>query len=124
MKESTPKVNRRERAIEINHRYSLDRIPMHAIAEDEDEEAGANEVLQNVVKVEDHDVIVIDDDGVIDLTGLDEYVSVTKNEVAQAFSHFSYIHSGKKMLICDLQGVYDKKMKLFKVSFIVTLKLY
>lgn len=28
-------------------------------------------------------------------------------EVAQAFSHFSYMSSGKKRLVCDLQGVFD-----------------
>jgi hypothetical protein len=28
----------------------------------------------------------------------------SSDEVAQAFSHFSYVHSSKKMLICDLQG--------------------
>ena len=29
-------------------------------------------------------------------------------EVAQAFSHFSYLASGRKRLVCDLQGVYDE----------------
>jgi len=41
---------------------------------------------------------------------------VTKEEVAQAFSHFSYIHSGKKMLICDLQGVYDRSKKTLTLT--------
>ena len=29
-------------------------------------------------------------------------------DVPQAFSHFSYIHSGRKALVCDLQGVYEE----------------
>lgn len=33
----------------------------------------------------------------------------TPSEVAQAFSHFSYWATGRKRLICDLQGVYDKE---------------
>ncbi len=32
----------------------------------------------------------------------------TPLEVAQAFSHFSYLASGKKRLVCDLQGVHDE----------------
>jgi len=43
-------------------------------------------------------------------------IFVTHDEVAQAFSHFSYIHSGKKMLICDLQGVYDNTDKLLRFT--------
>jgi len=37
-------------------------------------------------------------------------------EVAQAFSHFSYYASGKKRLICDLQGVFEEKSNLLKFS--------
>uniref|UniRef100_A0A7S3V8N3 Alpha-type protein kinase domain-containing protein n=1 Tax=Chaetoceros debilis TaxID=122233 RepID=A0A7S3V8N3_9STRA len=55
-----------------------------------------------------------EDDDVIDLTGFDkDSIFVSNNEVAQAFSHFSYIHSGRKRLICDLQGVMKKQSKLF-----------
>lgn len=32
----------------------------------------------------------------------------TPFEVAQAFSHFTYWASGRKRLVCDLQGVYDE----------------
>jgi hypothetical protein len=32
----------------------------------------------------------------------------TPFDVAQAFSHFSYLASGRKRLVCDLQGVYDE----------------
>ena len=34
-------------------------------------------------------------------------VTFTPTQVAQAFSHFSYLHSDRKRLVCDLQGVYD-----------------
>lgn len=36
-------------------------------------------------------------------------VLYTPSEVAQAFSHFSYVHSRGKRLVCDLQGVFDEK---------------
>lgn len=46
----------------------------------------------------------------------DENLFVTHNDVAQAFSHFSYIHGGRKSLICDLQGVVDRQKKLLKFT--------
>jgi len=42
-----------------------------------------------------------------------DLILVTPDDVAQAFSHFSYNYSGKKMLICDLQGVFDENMFFF-----------
>ncbi len=47
---------------------------------------------------------------------IDEGIFVKKEEVAQAFSHFSYIHSGKRMLICDLQGVFDNHKNIFNFT--------
>jgi len=38
------------------------------------------------------------------------------SEVAQAFSHFTYWASGRKRLVCDLQGVYDEGNRLLKFS--------
>jgi len=59
---------------------------------------------------EDDDVEVIDvDNMVVD----DEYISVTPAEVAQAFSHFSFHHSGEKMILVDLQGEYEKGSNMF-----------
>jgi hypothetical protein len=37
-------------------------------------------------------------------------------EVAQAFSHFSYVHGGRKTLICDLQGAYNRQRKLLELT--------
>jgi Alpha-kinase family len=37
-------------------------------------------------------------------------------EVAQAFSHFSYLHMNRKRLVCDLQGVYDEKSNMLLLS--------
>ena len=37
-------------------------------------------------------------------------------EVAQAFSHFSYWATGRKRLICDIQGVYDEDENVLKLS--------
>ena len=38
------------------------------------------------------------------------------SEVAQAFSHFSHAASGRKRLICDLQGVFDESTNMLKFS--------
>ena len=43
-------------------------------------------------------------------------IQFTPSQVAQAFSHFSYIASGRKRLVCDLQGVYDETENLLKFS--------
>jgi hypothetical protein len=40
----------------------------------------------------------------------------TASEVAQAFSHFTYWKSGRKRLVCDLQGVYDEELNVLKLS--------
>jgi Alpha-kinase family len=37
-------------------------------------------------------------------------------DIAQAFSHFSYHHSRKKRLVCDLQGVFDHKTNILQLS--------
>lgn len=37
-------------------------------------------------------------------------------EVAQAFSHFTYLASGGKRLVCDLQGVYDESNTILSFS--------
>ena len=37
-------------------------------------------------------------------------------QVAQAFSHFSFLHSNRKRLVCDLQGVFDKDKNLLQFS--------
>jgi|AntRauTorckE5430_2_1112549.scaffolds.fasta_scaffold00197_13 hypothetical protein len=58
------------------------------------------------------------DDSIIDMTesAANEIISVTKNEVAQAFSHFSHFWTRKKSLICDLQGVYNEFENVFKFT--------
>jgi len=40
----------------------------------------------------------------------------TASEVAQTFSHFSYYATGKERLVCDLQGVYNEKENVLKLS--------
>eukprot|EP00978_Attheya_sp_CCMP212_P000899 scaffold1948_cov52-Attheya_sp.AAC.2 len=62
----------------------------------------------NVIREDDSDKNILNDSdsNCIDVDA--NTVFVTKDEVAQAFSHFSYFHSGKQALICDLQGVYDR----------------
>ena len=43
-------------------------------------------------------------------------VLFTPSQVAQAFSHFSYLATDRKRLVCDLQGVYDEKENVLKLS--------
>ena len=40
----------------------------------------------------------------------------TPNDVAQAFSHYTYWASGRKRLVCDLQGVYDEQCHELKLT--------
>jgi hypothetical protein len=46
----------------------------------------------------------------------EEYLHFTPNEVAQAFSHFTYWATGRKRLVCDLQGVYDETLHELQLS--------
>jgi hypothetical protein len=43
-------------------------------------------------------------------------IKFTPSQVAQAFSHFSYWATGRKRLICDLQGVFDETENVLKFS--------
>ena len=43
-------------------------------------------------------------------------ICFSPEEVAQAFSHFSYKATGRKRLICDLQGVYDESQNILRFS--------
>lgn len=43
-------------------------------------------------------------------------ICFTASEVAQAFSHFSYLATGRKRLICDLQGIFDEEANVLKLS--------
>jgi hypothetical protein len=52
----------------------------------------------------------------VDMNHLNESLFATHDDVAQAFSHFSYIYGGRSSLICDLQGIYDRKEKLLQFT--------
>jgi hypothetical protein len=45
-----------------------------------------------------------------------EQIIFTPFDVAQAFSHFSYWATGRKRLVCDLQGVYDPELNQLQLS--------
>jgi len=53
----------------------------------------------------------------LDLTqDLEENIFGTQDEVAQGFSHFTFVQSERRMLICDLQGVYDSENTFFRFT--------
>lgn len=82
--------------------------PLAAIKEEDD--GGADDIQPDVVGSSNAPIEIdmdIDDD---------EEIFVTHNEVAQAFSHFSYIYGGRKSLICDLQGVVDREKRLLQFT--------
>lgn len=80
---------------------------------------GLNEVVQNLANL---DLNIIeegsedeeDDDD--DVDNSKSKILFTPTQVAQAFSHFTYLHSDRKRLVCDLQGVYDEEKKLLQFS--------
>jgi hypothetical protein len=80
----------------------LTNIDLGAIAEDDEEEDS------------DDDNNSIADDGLSSQAVPKK--RFTPSEVAQAFSHFSYQATGRKRLVCDLQGVYDEKDNVLKFS--------
>lgn len=45
-----------------------------------------------------------------------EPVCFSPSEVAQAFSHYTYLATGKKRLVCDLQGVFDESSNVLRLS--------
>jgi hypothetical protein len=56
------------------------------------------------------------DDEVARCLGKSSSIVFTPFEVTQAFSHYTYIASGMKRLVCDLQGVYDETSNELKLS--------
>ena len=88
---------------------------------------GMNEVARNVASL---DLSIIEEgseegeeDEDEDEDGDDEYTNQNKakilftpTQVAQAFSHFSYLHSNRSRLVCDLQGVFDEGKNVLQFS--------
>ncbi|KAL7573926.1 hypothetical protein ACA910_001938 [Epithemia clementina (nom. ined.)] len=71
------------------------------------------EAIEEVEQEEDGDDEELGDHGCVHRT---VPITFSASEVAQAFSHFSHQATGKKRLICDLQGVFDEKENLLKFS--------
>jgi Alpha-kinase family len=51
-----------------------------------------------------------------DEEGQSEPYKFTCFEVAQAFSHFTYLNTGRKRLVCDIQGVHDEEANIMRLS--------
>lgn len=51
-----------------------------------------------------------------EISGRDEELSFTVTQIAQAFSHFSYVFTRGKCLVCDIQGVHDKESNRLSIS--------
>jgi hypothetical protein len=79
------------------------------------------EAFTNLTKIEQNATIAEgseeeDSDGEEVSLPFPQTVTFTPFEVAQAFSHFTYWATGKKRLVCDLQGVYDDKRNILDFS--------
>jgi len=78
---------------------------LHQIKEDKDEDEGITMIKDG------------SSNQPLDLTqDLEENIFGTQDEVAQGFSHFTFVQSERRMLICDLQGVYDSENKFFRFT--------
>jgi len=79
-------------------------------------------IQYTLAKMARHDLTIVEEDSEEDESEDDagaprkEPICFTPSEVAQAFSHFSYWATGRKRLICDLQGVFDEKENVLKLS--------
>lgn len=60
----------------------------------------AKQLLDTIFEIEEDDV----NDGMLNQS---KQVVATAADIAQAFSHFTYWESDRKLLVCDLQGVLD-----------------
>lgn len=79
---------------------------LDAIYEDDEEEETENEDSEgNNSKISSFDVRITCTP-----------IKFTASEVAQAFSHFSYLATGRKRLICDLQGIFDEASNTLKFT--------
>lgn len=54
-----------------------------------------------------------DDDSEAELGG-DEIINI--DDIPQAFSHFTYRYTGRRVLVCDLQGVLSESPPLFELT--------
>jgi Alpha-kinase family len=59
-----------------------------------------------------------DEESIQEITSIPNVVPkvFSSNEVAQAFSHFSYLYSCRLRLVCDLQGVFNEKDKMLLLT--------
>ena len=114
-------------APEFNHekmRSALDHLANIELNEGEDEDdivgmSGFIGELDAIDECEEEDSLDNDDgnsNGDDSTARNVEAIKFSVSEVAQAFSHFSYLATGRKRLICDLQGVYDKTTNTIKFT--------
>lgn len=64
------------------------------------------------------DANIEDDDGVGLIDTTNDQATESPSEILQAFSHFSYLFTNRKLLVCDLQGILntDVTPPLFELS--------
>ena len=111
-------------APEFNHekmRSALDHLTNieHNEGEDEDDIVGMGGFIGELDAIDECEEEDSLDNGNDDDSTARKKVKAIKfsvSEVAQAFSHFSYLATGRKRLICDLQGVYDKTTNTIKFT--------
>lgn len=100
--------------IEREHHYELNSIASTAVSISHDfaslSRAPAAPILENLQEVDEEES---DDDNDDDAAELQPHVlndmegRIFESDVPQAFTHFSYVWSKRKLMVCDLQGILD-----------------
>lgn len=82
-------------AIANNKRYSSLPNRLDCICEEESDEDSDEEIEEEI--------------GFDEANDHGRFGAVSSSDYLQAFSHFTYKYTGRKLVVCDLQGVYNNE---------------
>ena len=91
----SPEQNQEKRKLKMDESWNFEAPDLGAIQEGSEEEESSDE--------EDETLAI-------------QPIRFSPSEVAQAFSHFTYQASGRKRLVCDLQGVFEEESNVMRFS--------